>query len=94
MTCTSEPCTAVLRATIAVPRIGRTPAKTFKVKAVTVKLAKGAKRKVVLRLAAPTRLAIARPLRLHRPVAAKLTATVKDAAGNARTLRRTVRFAR
>jgi len=94
VTCRSEPCTARLGAKSRVPKRGKVKAKTFTFSSATVKLSKGDKRTVRLKVSKSARLAILRALRARKSVSATLTATLSDAAGNKRTLTRTVRFRR
>jgi len=94
VSCTSEPCKMVASASTAVPKIGKLAGKTFKLSSVTAQLAKGAKRKVSLKIAALTRVRILKALTKRKVVSARLTVVVSDAAGNKRTLTRTVRFKR
>ena len=92
--CTSEPCTAAVRATIAVPKVGSRSAKTYTLKRVSAKLAKGSKRTFRLAISAAARARIQRALRARKSVSAKFTVTVTDGAGNKRDLKRTVKFKR
>lgn len=92
--CPSEPCTAVVAATVRVPTVGRIRTKTFRLRSVTVRLAQGPGRSVALRLSTVTRSAILRALRARRSVSASFTVTVSDAAANRRSVKRTVRFRR
>ena len=94
MSCTSEPCTAVAGATIRVPKIGRSKARSYKLRTVTTKVAKGARKKLVFRISTLPRLRMTRALRARRTVSARVTVTVRDSAGNRRTLRRTIRLLR
>ena len=94
MSCTSEACTAVVSGTVRLPRRGRIAAKTYKLKSVSVKLAKGAKRKVALKLPATLRLQIVRAMKARKVISVKFAVKVTDSAGNARTLRRSTRLKR
>jgi putative cell wall-binding protein len=94
VSCTSEPCKAVASATVTVPKIGKIAGKTFKLPSITAQLDKGAKRTFRLKIAASTRARILQALKKRKSVSARLTVVVSDAAGNKRTLTRTVRFKR
>lgn len=94
LSCISEPCTAVAGATIKVPKVGRSRARSFRLRAVTTRIAKGARKRLVFRISAPARLSGARALRARRAPSAQVTVTVRDSAGNRRTLRRTIRLTR
>jgi hypothetical protein len=94
VTCTSEPCTAAVKATVAVPKVGRVKAKTYTLKSVSAKLAKGVKRTVKLKISATVRAAILRALKARKSVSARFTVTLSDSAGNRRSLTRSVKFRR
>lgn len=94
VSCTSEPCTAVAAATIRVPKVGRSKARSFKLRTVTTRIAKGARKKVVFRISTLPRLVTQRAIRSRRAVSVRVTVTVRDSAGNRRTLRRTIRLLR
>ena len=79
---------------VKVAKVGKTKAKTFRLKAKTVQVAKGGKKKVALRLSAKARKAIKRALRRRKKASAKFTVKVSDTAGNSKSLTRTVRFKR
>jgi len=94
VSCISEACTAVVSGTVRLPRLGRIAAKTYKLKSVSVKLAKGAKRKVALKLPLTLRRLIVRAMKAHKVISVKFAVKVTDAAGNSRTLRRSARLKR
>jgi hypothetical protein len=94
VSCPSEACTAIVAATIKVPKVGRVKAKTFKLKSVTIKLGEKVRRKFALRISQTARLAIMRALRARKSVSAVLSISARDAAGNTRRASRRVRFTR
>jgi uncharacterized delta-60 repeat protein len=94
VSCTNEACTATTSASIRVPLVGATLAKTYKLKTVTKQLAKGQKVTIKLKLSAAARKAIKRALSARKRVVAKIKLTVTDAAGNKRTLDRRIQLER
>jgi hypothetical protein len=74
--------------TINVPNASR----VFKLRAVSVNAAAGKTRKIRVKLAKQTLKAVKRALKRHKKVRANLTVTAKDAAGNTKTAKRTVRL--
>ena len=92
--CTSEPCRAVVSATIRVPRLGRARAKTLRFRSVSANLRRNARRTIRLQVSSTSRSTILRALRLRKPISVRISVRVSDTAGNGRTLRRTVRLKR
>ena len=92
VTCLDEACRATSSANVQVPRVGPTRARTYALGKVTTRIAAGATARVELKLSAPARAAIRRGLKARRKVGVKLRVSVADAAGNARTLTRTIRL--
>jgi hypothetical protein len=77
-TCASEACTAMAGGTVNVPAA----AKTYWLKGSTAELAKGVETTLALKLPANAKSAIARALRKHKRVTAKVSVTVRDVAAN------------
>ncbi|HWI06437.1 MAG TPA: hypothetical protein VNT54_02845 [Solirubrobacteraceae bacterium] len=92
--CSSEPCRAIVNATIRVPKLGRAKAKTLRFRSVSANLRPGVRRTVRLRVSSTSRSTILRALRLRKGISVRVAVRVSDAAGNRRTLRRTVRLKR
>lgn len=92
--CTSEACTALVKAKIAVPKVGRLAAKSYTLKSVTRKLSRNVKSTFRLSISRAARARILRALRGGKRVTAKFTVTVTDTAGNKRNVTRTVKFKR
>lgn len=92
--CTAEACTAKSTASVRVPAVGSSKAKTYKLKASTTTIAKGKNVTVKLSLPAAARSAIKRALRAHKRVVVAVKVTVSDAAHNTRLLTRQVRLKR
>lgn len=92
--CTDEACTATTSGSVRVPRVAANGAKTYRLKPVTSKLAKG--RKVTIRhsLSVTARVAIKRALSAGKRVAVGATLVAADVAGNPRTLTRQVSLKR
>ncbi|MBW3653257.1 MAG: hypothetical protein KY433_06620 [Actinobacteria bacterium] len=67
-------------------------ARTYRLKAVTTAIAKGAKATVKVKLGGSARARIRRALRAGRPISVQLSVRVADSAGNARTLKRQIRL--
>jgi uncharacterized protein YggU (UPF0235/DUF167 family) len=86
--CPAEACTATAKGRVAVRR----SAKVFKLIAVTEQIAQGGKAKLKLKLEPRALRALERALRAGKRTSAKVTVTVKDAAGNVATKRRTIRL--
>ncbi|MEA2195434.1 MAG: hypothetical protein QOG42_1868 [Solirubrobacteraceae bacterium] len=87
--CRDEPCRAAVTGTVAVPRVGRARARSYRPAAVVV-IGGGATRRVRLTLSASARSAIRRALRAHRGVTVRVSVRISDRAGNARTLSRRI----
>jgi extracellular elastinolytic metalloproteinase len=94
VTCVDTACVTRTTATVRVPRIGRRAARTYRLAAPHASLTRGARRILVLKVAGSTHTALARALRAHRRLTVAVTVTAKDAAGNATTVRRSVRLKR
>lgn len=94
VTCDDEACDARSAATVRVPAIGRTKARTHRLPAVSAALAQGRQRVLVLKLGTGTRAAIRRALKARRRVTVSVALTARDAAGNATTASRSVRLRR
>lgn len=90
--CSSEACTATGSATVRLPNVGATRAKTYKLATATRSIGPGAQQRLTLRMSAATVRAIRRALSARKRVVVKLRITVADAAGNKRTLTRQVRL--
>ena len=90
--CSSEDCTASASATVRVPKIGATKAKTYKLGTAKRSIVQGAQQRLVLRVSTATGRAVRRALKARKSVIVKLRITVADAAGNKRTLTRQVRL--
>jgi streptogramin lyase len=88
VTCTSEACTTSASGTIRVP----SASKVYRIGTPAVQANQGAR--VRLKLAVPRKAQklIKKALRRHRTVRAKVTVTVKDAAGNAAIHRRVIKL--
>ena len=86
-------CTAVVRGSVRVPKVGSAKAKTFRLKSVSAQIAKDARKQVKVSMSKSMRRAIGRAIRARKRVSAKLTVTVSGA-GSSQTLTRTVRFRR
>ena len=92
--CPAEACRATARATVRVPRIGATKARSYALKAVAIGLRKGVTTTLRPQLSSVARTAIRRALRRGRIVTVNAAVTVADAAGNGRTLKRQIRLRR
>lgn len=92
--CTSERCTSRTSGSVRVPKSGRTRARTFRLKVVTKTIARGRAATVKLSLSKTVQTAIRRSLRQGRSISVKLRVVVSDAAGNDRTLTRTLKLKR
>jgi hypothetical protein len=81
-------------ATVAVPRLGRRKATTYRLKALTRSIVKGAsgKRKIALRLSVTATGAIRRTLKAGRRIVVAFRIVVADLAANKRTITRSVRL--
>jgi hypothetical protein len=90
--CASERCVARAGGAIRVPKVGRTKARTLKLKTVSLSIDQGTMATIKLSLSAAQRHAIKRASREHKAVRATLTITVADTAGNTRTLQQTMRL--
>jgi beta-glucanase (GH16 family) len=82
--CPDEACRATASGTVRVPSLGRSKASTYKPRARTATIAKGAKAAVKLKLSRGARAAIARALRAGKRIVLKLGVRVADNAGNIR----------
>jgi hypothetical protein len=94
ISCPDEACAATTTASVRVPKLGRTKAKTYKLKTIKAKIAKGAKASIKLVLSTAARAAIRRALLSHKRIVAAIKVTIADPAGNQRVLTRQVRFKR
>jgi hypothetical protein len=92
ISCPGEVCTAKTSASVRVPAVGATKAKTYKLSAVRTTLARGQKITIRLKLSTIARTAIKRALRARKRILAVVKLTVTDAAGNKQTLSRQVRL--
>jgi hypothetical protein len=92
--CPVEACTATVNATVRVPRLGATRAKVYKLKTLTRPIARGAKRKIALRMTTTSSRAARRALRLHKRVIVRFKITTRDVAGNKTIRTRDVRLKR
>jgi len=92
--CPVEACSATVSATVRVPRLGATRAKAYKLKTLKRSIARGAKRKIALRVTASSSRAARRALRLRKRVIVRFKITTADAAGNKKTRTRDVRLKR
>jgi hypothetical protein len=88
--CGSEACTAVASGYVSVPGAAR----VFKLRSAKKRIAARSKVKMRLRVSKRAQRAIRRALRGKRKIAARIKLRVADAAGNARTTRRTVKLRR
>jgi putative cell wall-binding protein len=86
-------CSAVVRGSVRIPKVGRTKARTFRLQRATATIAAGARKQVRISLPRAMRSAAGRALRARKRVSARLTVTVSGA-GTTQTLTRTVRFTR
>jgi hypothetical protein len=91
--CKSEACTAVATGSVSLPGAARA-ARTFRLKKVTKRIPGGGRATLRLKLSKQAHDAIERSLRKRKKVNVKLKLVVSDAAGNRRTLRRTVTLKR
>jgi hypothetical protein len=85
-----EPVTAVTTGTVSIPKTSR----VYKLKGAKRSLGKNVATKVKLLIPREARRPIARALRRHRQLKAKLTVVLSDAAGNATTLKSSVSLRR
>jgi hypothetical protein len=90
ISCPEETCSATATGTVRVPRLGRTRAKTYRLKARTTRIAKATKVTVRLKLSDRARVAITRALRAGKRIVLKLGVSVADRTGNVRRLTRQV----
>jgi hypothetical protein len=91
--CPLESCKLVARGKVTVPGAGKARAsKRFKLRSVRRSLAAGVKKTIKVRVARKLLGRVRRSLRRHRKLKARITVTVKDAAGNIAVKRRTVRL--
>lgn len=88
--CSNEPCVATAKGTISTPG----QAKLLRLKSATKQIARGGKATLKLRLGKKTARAVKRALRKRRPVRARVSVGVKDAAGNGAREKRTIRVKR
>lgn len=82
ITCSDEPCGARIGGTVRVPRIGRSPARTYVLVPATVTIPAGTTVTARPSLSSGARRAIRRALRAGRSVTVALSIRVADAAGN------------
>ena len=92
ISCIDENCTATTVASVRVPRIGASKAKTYSLKAVRTQVPKGRKVTIKLMLSVSARTAIRRALRARKKVVVSVRLTVVDAADNKRMVRRQVQL--
>jgi hypothetical protein len=92
--CPVEACSATVRATVRVPRLGRTKAKVYTLKTLKRSIAKGAKRKIALRMTTTSTRAARRALRLRKRVIVRFKITTADIVGNKTSRTRDVRLKR
>lgn len=88
--CPGEPCRATATGTIRVPALAGTRARTFVLIAVPVRIAKGRRATLRVRLSRPAQTAIMRALRAKRRVSMRVGVRVADRAGNSRRATRRV----
>jgi hypothetical protein len=88
--CPTEACTATAQGTVSVPSAAR----TYRLKSATKQIPRGGKAKLKLRLSKKAFKAVRRALSKRKKVKARVTVTVKDAAGNAATKKRSIRLKR
>ena len=83
-----------MSATVRVPRLGSTKAKVYKLKTLKRSIARGAKRKIALRMTTTSTRAARRALRLRKRVIVRFKITTADVVGNKKTRTRDVRLKR
>jgi hypothetical protein len=88
--CPSEDCTATASGSLSAPRVAA--AGLFKLSKSSLPITEGSKAKLRLKLSKKARRAARRALQKGKRVTAKIKVTVRDAAGNAITRRRTIRL--
>jgi len=94
VSCINEACTAMTGASVRVPRVGATKARTYKLDTIRTQIAKGQKATIKLTLPAPAIAATRRALRAGKRVVVTVKLTATDAVGNKRVLSRGVRLRR
>jgi hypothetical protein len=94
ITCVDEPCLATVAGAVRVPRVGRSRARTYRPATVARPIARGGQSTVKLKLSKAARAAITRALRARRKIVLAIGVRVADRAGNARTLTRSITFAK
>jgi hypothetical protein len=90
VSCPTEACTATARGTVAVPGAAR----TYKLKSATKQIPRGGKAKLKLKFSKKALKAVKRALKRRKKIKARITVTVKDAAGNGATKKRSIRLKR
>jgi hypothetical protein len=88
--CIDEPCLTTSSGTVRVPRIGRTQARTYRLKAATAAIPTDTATTARLALPAHARDAIRRALTLGRQIVARIRVEVADRAGNTQRLARQI----
>jgi hypothetical protein len=94
VSCPAEPCVAKIQGTVRVPRVRRAKATTYRLKAVTKRIATGKKARVTFVLSSARRSKIRRAINARKRVVVKLVVIATDAAGNATRRNRQVRLKR
>ncbi len=82
--CPHEPCRASATGTIRVPALAGAKARSYELSAVPVRIAKGRRATLRVRLSRPARAAIERALQAQRRVVVRVGVRVADRAGNGR----------
>jgi hypothetical protein len=90
--CRDEPCNVTGQGTVNVP--GTRTARRFRLRPARASIPAGGRRTLRLRVSTRALRAIRRALRKRRRVAARVTVTARDAAGNRTVRRRTIRLRR
>ena len=92
--CRSEACRATVSGSVRVARVVAVGARTHRLKAVNRQLTRARTTRIAIKVPAATRIAIARALKARKRTVVTLRIRAVDAAGNARTLTRSVRLKR
>jgi hypothetical protein len=90
--CPEESCRATAGGSVRVPQVKAFKARTFKLRALTKVVPRGQSTKFAVRLPATAVTAIRRALKARVGTSARLRIGASDAAGNSRTVARTVRL--
>jgi hypothetical protein len=88
--CPTEACTATAQGTVSVPGAAR----TYRLKSATKQIRRGGKAKLKLKFSKKTLKVVKRALSKRKKIKARVTVTVKDAAGNRTTKKRSIRLKR